>query len=331
MPHTENQNHHLFAPTMEAPFNRDAPQAVVETPPPLMVELPSRYSEKTVLAHGSEVKAVIAYDSVREDCVFIKARKGGRGDRRVRRMEREADILAGISHPQIPQLYDADFDAETPYVVMERKTGLKGVQKWLKSHPNPDWSARIIASTLDPLGYLHDRKLVHRDVKPDNMVVSALLRSVALVDLELVVAAANNGTATVHESEVPQTAFQVHSNVTEAGRVIGTADYMAPEQATGSRAGLTADIYALGISYYELLAGDVPFKLKDDHDFSVGVAAHLIATKHVREPLDLTPLEEKRIAGPVLEVIIRATDKDPARRYADAHEMADALAEATAK
>lgn len=224
----------------------------------------------------------------------------------VARFEREAQAVAALVHPNIINIFDVGFDWDDQsrtgvghYFVMELIDGpnLKELIRARKSLPIDEIVA-ILTQVLSGLGYAHARALVHRDIKPQNIMLTP------------------EGTAKVTDFGIAKGLADV--TLTEAGFGMGTVHYISPEQARGEPATPASDLYAVGVMLYELLTGVLPFT----GDSTVG-----IALKHVQEP----PLSPKRlntaIPAPLAAITMRALAKEPGERFADAREMAAALAD----
>jgi serine/threonine protein kinase len=212
------------------------------------------------------------------------------------RFEREARSVANLVHPGIVNVYDVGRDGEQCYIVMEFVEG-RSVKEMLSSESfGVDRTIDIGVQVAKALDYAHHSGVVHRDVKPHNVIVTPR-GGAKLVDF---------GIATVKGS----------SSVTESGAVLGTVHYVAPEQARGQPATPATDIYSLGCVLYEMATGRLPF----DGDTPLD-----IATKHVSsEPIP--PSRVNARVTPALErAILHAMQKDPARRPRDAGELAREL------
>jgi beta-lactam-binding protein with PASTA domain len=210
----------------------------------------------------------------------------------VERFRREAKNAAGLSHPNIVSIYDRGEAEGTYYIAMEYLPGKSLKELILERGPAPvsvavDYARQILAA----LRFAHRNGIVHRDIKPHNCLVDA-------------------------EGHVKVTDFGIAragaSQMTEEGSIIGTAQYLSPEQARGTQVDQTSDLYSLGIVLYEMLTGSVPFT----GDSPVEIAMkHLSATPQ--------PLTAKRPDLPkALDmVVLRALAKNPAERYQSADEM----------
>src|SRR5436190_24095114 len=160
-------------------------------------------------------------------------------DQFVERFRREAKNAAGLSHPNIVSIYDRGTAEGTYYIAMEYLDGRSLKELIVARGPAPikiaiDYARQILAA----LGFAHRSGIVHRDIKPHNVLVDADAR-VKVTDFGIARAGA--------------------SQMTEAGSIIGTAQYLSPEQARGTQVDQTSDLYSLGIVLYELLTGTVPF------------------------------------------------------------------------
>ncbi|MBS2551456.1 protein kinase [Catenulispora sp. NL8] len=210
------------------------------------------------------------------------------------RFHTEARVLAALSHPGIVSVYDygQTDDPRTAFLVMELITGRPLSDLLDDSAPLSQASTlAIVAQTLEALQVAHDRGIVHRDVKPANLML-------------------RDGAVVVTDFGVARTADA--RRLTAADVVLGTAVYAAPEQARHSMVSAAADQYAVGVIAYECLAGFPPF----DGDTPLG-----IMMKHLQEPVPPLP---DTVPEPVRELVMRALAKDPAERFGSAKEMARA-------
>jgi serine/threonine-protein kinase len=216
------------------------------------------------------------------------------------RFRQEARAVAKLSHPNVVAVIDAGEDGGYPYIVFEYVEG-----ETLKARINRVGALDVqeaLAYAIEigrGLTVAHARNMVHRDIKPQNVLIDAEGRA-KLTDF---------GISRQLEKE----------GMTATGRVLGTTDYVAPEQAMGRGADQRSDIYSLGVVLFEMLSGHVPFQA----DSQVGVAM-----KHVNEELPDVQGERPEISAATALVVERATSKDPARRYADIGEMIDDLSTA---
>lgn len=209
------------------------------------------------------------------------------------RFEREAQAAAALSHPNIVEIYDVGDYKGHHYIVMEYVEG-KTLKQVIRSRgPLVNEEAIDIMKQLcSAVAEAHARGIIHRDIKPQNVIVKAD-GSVKILDF---------GIATAKGS----------MQLTQANNVMGSVHYLAPELAKGEQASPQSDIYALGIVLYEMLSGDVPFKADQ---------AVQIALKHMREPMPDIRQMNSSVPQSVANIITRATAKNPEERYRSAREM----------
>jgi serine/threonine-protein kinase len=213
------------------------------------------------------------------------------------RFRQEARAVAKLSHPNVVAVIDAGEDGGHPYIVFEYIEGetLKQRIERLGALDVQEAVAYAIEVSAG-LALAHDRQMVHRDVKPQNVLIDA------------------DGRAKLTDFGISRQLEQ--DGLTATGRVLGTTDYVAPEQAMGHGVDPRSDIYSLGVVLYEALVGDVPFHA----DSQVGVAM-----KHVNEELPDVQSRRPEISAAVALVVERATAKDPAARYQRIEEMIEDL------
>jgi serine/threonine-protein kinase len=215
------------------------------------------------------------------------------------RFRREAQAAASLSHPGVVAVYDTGSENGTHFIVMEYVDGrtLKDVIR-AEAPLYPDRAAEIAADVCSALAAAHARGLVHRDVKPANIMLMPDGR-VKLMDLGIARAAAGE--------TVTQTA---------TAAMLGTAQYLSPEQAQGQTVDYRSDLYSLGCCLYEMLTGTVPFR---------GATPVAIAYRHVRE--DPTPprMLNPDVPAPLEAITLKAMAKLPDNRYQTAAELHDDL------
>jgi serine/threonine-protein kinase len=214
-------------------------------------------------------------------------------DQFVERFRREAKNAAGLSHPNIVSVYDRGTAEGTYYIAMEYLDGRSLKELIVSRGPAPvktavEYARQILAA----VGFAHRHGIVHRDIKPHNVLVAGDEGRLKVTDFGI----ARSGA----------------SQMTEVGSIIGTAQYLSPEQARGAPVDQTSDLYAVGVVLYELLTGQVPF---------TGDTPLEIAMKHLSEvpkpPSELRP----EVPHDLDLVVLRALAKDPADRYQTAEEM----------
>jgi len=218
----------------------------------------------------------------------------------VLRFQREARAVSALAHPNIVQVFDYGKSGDAYFIVMELIEGAD-LRKYLRAHGVLDIRRAVVIAhdTALALGAAHRRGIVHRDVKPQNILVN----DDALVKLT------DFGIATFYRDID-------NERLTTTGMTLGTVQYYAPEQAQGEIVQPAADVYALGIVLYEMLVGHPPF----DGDTPVA-----IAVRHIQEP-PVRPSRYNPNIPPALErVILRCLEKDPRDRYRDGDALAYAL------
>ena len=233
---------------------------------------------------GREVALKILHRRFAQDAEFVE------------RFRREASSAAGIQHPNVVGVFDRGQHQGTYYIAMEHLQGRTLKEVIRDEAPMPQ--ARAIGLGLQVLraaGFAHKRGVIHRDFKSQNVIVDAQDHA-KVTDFGI----ARAGT----------------SEITETGSIMGTAQYLSPEQAQGHAVTAESDLYSIGVMLYEMLAGRLPF----DGDSAVSVAL-----KHLSElPQPLSVVRPD--VHPALEAaVMRALAKDPADRYASAEEFAGAL------
>jgi eukaryotic-like serine/threonine-protein kinase len=235
---------------------------------------------------GRRVALKLLYRRFAEDPEFVE------------RFRREASSAAGLQHPNVVAVYDrGEFD-DTYYIAMEFLEGrsLKQIVRQ-EGALEPARAIDIVVQILKATRFAHRRGIVHRDIKPHNVIVD------------------DDGRAKVTDFGIARAGA---SDMTETGSIMGTAQYISPEQAQGHPVDARADLYSIGVVLYELLTGRVPF----DAESAVTIALKQVSEEPPR-PSELNP----DISPQLEDVVIRALQKDPAYRFADADEFIHALGE----
>jgi eukaryotic-like serine/threonine-protein kinase len=264
--------------------------------------LSGRYRLEAKLGSGGMSTVYLASDQTLDRPVAVKVmhREMSEQADQLERFRQEARAVAKLSHPNVVSVIDAGEDGGHPYIVFEYVEG-----ETLKQRIN-----RVgVLDTQEAIAYAievargltvaHARKMVHRDIKPQNILID-------------------------HEGRAKLTDFGIarrleQDGMTATGRVLGTTDYVAPEQAMGQGSDQRSDIYSLGVVLYEMLVGQVPFQA----DSQVGVAM-----KHVNEDLPDVQGRRPELSAAVALVVERATAKKPGERYQEVGEMIDDLSTA---
>jgi serine/threonine-protein kinase len=261
--------------------------------------LNGRYRLDAQIGAGGMSTVYRAFDTVLERQVAIKLmhREIASDSDQLERFRREARAVAQLNDPYVVGVIDAGEDDGTPYIVFEYVEGetLKDRIRRLGRLPVGEAVAYAI-EVARALGAAHDHQIVHRDVKPQNV----------LIDEE--------GTAKVTDFGIARSLTE--EGLTADGRVLGTTDYVSPEQALGQDVGPQSDLYSLGVVLFEMLTGDVPFH---------GENQVSVAMKHVREELPDVQLRRPEVSSALAAVVDRATAKDLGERYATDRELIDDL------
>jgi len=253
-----------------------------------------RYRLERKLGSGGMADVWLAEDQElgRHVAVKILHERYANDEQFVERFRREATHAAGLSHPNIVSIYDRGVAGGSYYIVMEYIEGRTLKELIVTRGPCPvpvaiSYTRQILAA----LRYAHKNGIIHRDIKPHNV----------LVDREGRVKVADFGIARAGASEM-----------TEAGSIVGTAQYLSPEQARGAPVDESSDLYSTGIVLYELLTGTVPF---------TGETPVEIAMKHLSQVPAPPSSHRPEIPRDLDYVALRALAKDPADRYHSAEEM----------
>jgi len=262
-----------------------------------------RYALLDLLGEGGAARVYRARDGVLGRIVAVKLlREEYGGDQEfVARFYREARSIAALAHPNIVGIYDYGAHARTYFIAMEYVAGsdLKALLR-REGRLTPTRALALADGALRALGAAHARGIIHRDVKPQNLLVRADDGLVKLADFGVARAL---GAA----------------QLTAAGLTFGTAHYMAPEQASGGELGPAADLYALGVVLFEALSGTLPFD---------GDTPLQIALQHLNAPLPSLAARAPGVPPALIAAIERALAKDPRARYSSAEAMRRALAAA---
>jgi eukaryotic-like serine/threonine-protein kinase len=268
--------------------------------------LNGRFRLEEQIGSGGMSTVYRAFDETLERWVAIKLMHGAlSGDPlQHERFRREARSVARLSHPHLVTVIDAGEDDGHPYIVFEYVEGetLKHRIRELREQGRAMPVVEAVAYAIEvgrALSAAHAQRVIHRDVKPQNV----------LIDPE--------GRAKVTDFGIARTLDD--GGLTATGRVLGTTDYVSPEQALGEDVGAQSDIYSLGICLYEMLTSEVPFKAESQ----VGVAM-----KHVRERIPDVQRLRPEVSAALAVVIERATAKERGNRYSSIDEMVSDLEQA---
>ncbi|HEX3803825.1 MAG TPA: protein kinase [Solirubrobacteraceae bacterium] len=257
--------------------------------------LGGRYRLESRIGSGGMSTVYRAHDETLERFVAIKLmnREIASDSDQLERFRREARAVARLSHPNIVHVIDAGEDDGRPYIVFECIDGetLKERIRRLGRLPIPEAVAYSI-EIARALGAAHAHHVVHRDVKPQNVLID------------------HEGTAKVTDFGIARTLEE--EGLTADGRVLGTTDYVSPEQALGQYVTGQSDLYSLGVALYEMLTGELPYS---------GDNQVVVAMKHVREEIPDVRRLRPEVSATLAAVVETATAKDLSERYEDDAEM----------
>jgi eukaryotic-like serine/threonine-protein kinase len=249
-----------------------------------------RYELEELVGHGGMSSVYRAHDSLLERYVALKIlhEQYSEDDDFVERFKREARSVAQLQHPNIVTVIDRGEQDGRQYIVFEYIDG-ENLKELVvrKGRLEVHEALEIAIEVARALGFAHEHGLVHRDVKPQNVLMNG------------------DGRAKVTDFGIARS-LDVEHGVTQTGTVLGTSNYIAPEQASGKHVDQHSDVYSLGVVLYEMLTGDVPFP---------GESFVAVALKHVNDPppnvLDVRGDIPLRVA----HAVERALEKDPERRF----------------
>ena len=262
-------------------------------------KISDRYQIIKSIGEGGMANVYLAYDTILDRNVTVKVLRGdlSNDEKFVRRFQREALAASSLSHPNIVEVYDVGEDNGEYYIVMEYIEG-KHLKNLLKKRGKLTLSEAvdIMLQITDGMAAAHDSYIIHRDIKPQNIMI---LENGLVKITDFGIAMAMNAT-----------------QLTQTNSVMGSVHYLPPEQASGQGSTLQSDIYSMGIMMYELLTGELPFK---------GDNAVEIALKHLKEPIPDIREKLPNVPNSIYNIIKKATAKNPKNRYNDAREMHEDL------
>lgn len=252
--------------------------------------LKNRYFIISLIQEGGMSYVYLAEDTINKKQVAVKIMKDETfsDPLNIARFQREARACAALRHPNIVEIYDIDEYKGKPYIVMEYVES-KSLKDLLITRGtfSPTEACDIIYQLADALMHTHEHGVIHRDIKPQNVMMQ-YDGGVKLLDF---------GIATI--SDAP--------NITQKDMVVGSVHYMAPEVLKGKPASAKSDIYALGITFFELLSGKQPFT--DSSPVN-------IAMKQIEEPLPSIHKLRNDVSVKIEKIINKACQKNPDSRYA---------------
>lgn len=271
----------------------------------VMVQVPQQlgcYHLTKMLGRGGMGEVWLALDTKLEREVAIKLMRRDllANEEAVKRFSREARAVARLNHPNIVQVYSFGDEKGVIYMVMELVEGETVTQR-IKRHTHlvMEEAGQILMQTIEGLSYANARGIIHRDIKPSNLMLTTDFKTKI----------ADFGLAKMIEHDTQMTA---------AGTTMGSPNYMSPEQARGEEADHRSDIYALGISFYQMLTGELPFTAQTPLS---------VLLKQIQEPLPEPEFLRELCDGRLLNIIKKMTQKDPEERFQTYGGLAAAVAD----
>ncbi len=266
----------------------------------LMVrQVANRYDILSLIGQGGMADVYKANDTILNRVVAIKILRDKLSNDAMTlvRFQREASAASRLSHPNVVDIYDVGESEDMHYIVMEYIRGRTLKQMIAqRGSLSVSESIHIMMQLTSAISHAHSHHIIHRDIKPQNVLVK------------------DDGTVKITDFGIAIANDAVQLTVNNA--VMGSAHYLAPETAQGKDASEQVDIYSLGIVFYELLTGDVPFSGKTPTE---------IAVKHLRQPIPYVRDFNQQIPQSVENIILKATAKNPEQRYKTAELMLEDL------
>ena len=258
-------------------------------------ELGGRYQVIERIGGGGMALVYRAHDILLNRNVAIKVLRSQfvHDEEFIRRFRREAQSAASLSHPNVVSIYDVGQEDEIHYIVMEYIEG-KNLNEIIKERAplQVDESVRIASQICDALDHAHQNQIIHRDIKPHNILIG------------------RNGRVKVTDFGIARAVTS--TTITQTGSVVGSVHYFSPEHAKGVTTGEKSDLYSLGIVLYQMLTGSLPF---------LGESPISIALKHLQEDFEEPKKINPLIPQSVENIILRSMRKNPEERYHSAKEM----------
>ncbi|WJE17414.1 Stk1 family PASTA domain-containing Ser/Thr kinase [Halobacillus sp. ACCC02827] len=257
--------------------------------------LNDRYRVGEMIGGGGMANVYLAHDTIlnREVAVKVLRLEHGNDEEFIARFHREAQSATSLSHPNIVNIYDVGEEDDIYYMVMEYVDGMT-LKQYIQQHSPIDASdaVDIMRQVASAIAHAHDNEIVHRDIKPQNILID-------------------------HYGHVKVTDFGIAmalsaTSLTQTNSVLGSVHYLSPEQARGGVATKKSDIYSLGIVFFELLTGRLPFS---------GESPVSIALKHLQHETPSLKRWNSDLPQSVENIVLKATAKDPFHRYESVLDM----------
>lgn len=257
------------------------------------------------LGEGGMAAVYKAYQPAMERFVAVKVlpRKFAESPEFISRFQREAIMLAQLQHPHILPVFDYGQDNGYSYIVMPFLQNGTLAELFLIRRRNLTEVGQIMTQVGSALGYAHARGMIHRDVKPSNVLID------------------EQGNCLLTDFGLARMVEMSSAQLTSAGAIMGTPAYMSPEQGKGAAVDGRSDLYSLGIIFYEMITGQVPYH----DDYPMGVVI-----KHIRDPLPSARELVPNLTDAIERVLIKSLAKDPNDRYQTADDFIQAVQSALA-
>ncbi|QPC46300.1 Stk1 family PASTA domain-containing Ser/Thr kinase [Mangrovibacillus cuniculi] len=258
-----------------------------------------RYRIEKMIGGGGMANVYLAHDMILDRDVAVKILRfdSSNEEEFIKRFQREAQAATSLAHSNIVSIYDVGEDDEIYYIVMEYVKGYTLKEYIQQNHPlSLTIAVHIMQQIVSAIDHAHEHNIIHRDIKPQNILID------------------EHGTAKITDFGIA-TALSA-TTITQTNSVLGSVHYLSPEQARGGMATKKSDIYSLGIVFFELITGRLPFS---------GESAVSIALKHLQSETPSVRRWNANIPQSIENIIFKATAKDPFVRYETAGKMEEDL------
>jgi serine/threonine-protein kinase len=264
--------------------------------------LNERYQIIRKIGSGGMAEVYLARDTILERDVAIKALKSEyiNDHEFTTRFDREAQAATSLNHPNIVSIYDVGEEEDILYMVMEYVDGLT-LKEYIQQYGSIDVNEAvdIMKQVISAIAHAHDNDIVHRDIKPQNILMNSFGQA-KVTDFGIAIALSA-------------------TSLTQTNSILGSVHYLSPEQARGGMATKKSDIYSIGILFYELLTGRLPFS---------GQSPVSIALKHLQSETPSVRKHNPDIPQSIENIVLKATAKDPFHRYDTIYDLEDAVVHA---